>query len=219
MRLFLSCPREAETRVLLDAANKLAQIAGVGLVGIGAEEGLFGFCGNSRPMLRPAWPDGSPGYPPSGLCAAEALYRAAKQSPGLIVVTTGPLTDLALCLCAHPELPQLVERLLVVGGSDGCGNVTPAAERNFYNDPEAAQLALTSGIPIVLFALNTTRRLEHPSLAALRYLRRPEDFVLKPAGVAVETRGTITLGKSVNDLYSDKKFPQKNVQFVMEIRE
>ena len=42
------------------------------------------------------------------------------------------------------------------------------------------------------------------------YLVHPELFEAEEAGVVVETRGTITNGKTVTDLFSDKQFPFKN---------
>lgn len=47
------------------------------------------------------------------------------------------------------------------------------------------------------------------------YAARPELFSGQMAGVAVETRGTVTLGKTVTDLWSDKKFPFKNAFVVL----
>ena len=38
------------------------------------------------------------------------------------------------------------------------------------------------------------------------YLAHPELFEGEEAGVVVETRGTITNGKTVTDLWSDKQF-------------
>ena len=215
--IFISCPCTTASRQLLDAAGE--NLVGVGLVGIGTEkiDGCNIFPGSSHPLMQPVWPDGSPSAFSGGSAAAHGLYQVAQKSGKLTVIATGPLTDIALCLCAHPDLPQFVGQLLILGGSDSYGDVTPAAERNFYNDPEAAQLVLKSGIPIVLFALNTTRDLPASALCPLRYLQEPGAFTLEPAGVYVETQGTITRGKSVNDLYSDKQFPIKNVHFVTAI--
>lgn len=54
----------------------------------------------------------------------------------------------------------------------------------------------------------------HDAVAVL-YAARPELFTGRMAGVAVETRGTITLGKTVTDLWSDKKFPFQNAFVVL----
>lgn len=48
------------------------------------------------------------------------------------------------------------------------------------------------------------------------YVARPELFQARPAGVYVETRGKITLGKTVTDLDTDKKFPQQNAMVVLQ---
>lgn len=49
------------------------------------------------------------------------------------------------------------------------------------------------------------------------YLAHPELFSGQEAGVYVETRGTITRGKTVTDLMSDKKFPEKNAFVVLTV--
>ncbi len=45
--------------------------------------------------------------------------------------------------------------------------------------------------------------------------RAPELFRAEEAGVYVETRGSITRGKTVTDLYSDKQFETKNAMVVL----
>jgi len=72
--------------------------------------------------------------------AAEAWVRAAHAYPGeLIGLVSGPLTNLALALRAEPQLPTLLRRLVIMGGSfDYRGNTTPVAEWNISVDPEAA---------------------------------------------------------------------------------
>lgn len=51
----------------------------------------------------------------------------------------------------------------------------------------------------------------------LLYLVYPEMFRSEMAGVKVETKGKLTYGKTVTDLYSDKKFPERPVDVVLEI--
>ena len=72
--------------------------------------------------------------------SAEAWVRAAHARPGeLIGLVTGPLTNLALAVRADPQLPTLLRRLVIMGGSfDYRGNTTPVAEWNISVDPEAA---------------------------------------------------------------------------------
>jgi purine nucleosidase len=72
--------------------------------------------------------------------SAEAWVRAAHALPGeLIGLVTGPLTNLALAVRDEPNLPSLLRRLVIMGGSfDYRGNTTPVAEWNISVDPEAA---------------------------------------------------------------------------------
>ena len=72
--------------------------------------------------------------------SAEAWVRAAHARPGeLVGLVTGPLTNLALAARAEPELPSLLRRLVIMGGSfDYRGNTTPVSEWNVSVDPEAA---------------------------------------------------------------------------------
>ena len=52
---------------------------------------------------------------------------------------------------------------------------------------------------------------------AVLYPLYPELFSGEEAGVAVETKGTITYGKTVTDLYSDKQFPFKNALVMLDV--
>ncbi|OBH59845.1 nucleoside hydrolase [Mycobacterium sp. E2479] len=81
--------------------------------------------------------------------SAGAWIRAARAAPGeLIGVATGPLTNLALALRAEPELPTLLKRLVIMGGSyDHRGNTTAVAEWNISVDPEAAAEVLAAWRP------------------------------------------------------------------------
>lgn len=72
--------------------------------------------------------------------AATAWVIAARAHPGeLIGLVTGPLTNLALALRLEPDLPRLLGRLVIMGGSfEYRGNTTPVAEWNTSVDPDAA---------------------------------------------------------------------------------
>ncbi|MEO8093971.1 MAG: nucleoside hydrolase [Pseudolysinimonas sp.] len=64
----------------------------------------------------------------------------------IVLVATGPLTNLALALTAEPRLAARIPRLVIMGGARGWGNVTAAAEFNFWVDPEAAEAVMSAGI-------------------------------------------------------------------------
>jgi purine nucleosidase len=79
------------------------------------------------------------------------MVDVISASPGIVVVTLGPLTNVALALARSPDLVKNVSRCVVMGGNPCTeGNVTPAAEYNMWVDPEAARVALRSGLPIEL---------------------------------------------------------------------
>jgi purine nucleosidase len=77
---------------------------------------------------------------PSTRFAPDLIVDEARRSPGeLLLVATGPLTNVALALRREPELPRLLGGVSVMGGAFGHpGNTTPAAEFNVLVDPEAA---------------------------------------------------------------------------------
>ncbi len=97
---------------------------------------------------------GDQGYPPPhrGVAAepaVEALVASAERHPGVVLVTLGPLTNIALALERAPHLPDLIGRCVIMGGSaNSVGNVTPAAEFNLWFDPHAARAVFASGLPI-----------------------------------------------------------------------
>jgi inosine-uridine nucleoside N-ribohydrolase len=72
------------------------------------------------------------------------------------VIATGPLTNVAVLLLAHPEVAGGLREIVVMGGSTERGNVTPYAEFNVYTDPEAADVVVGSGLPVTLCGLNVT---------------------------------------------------------------
>jgi len=84
------------------------------------------------------------------LSAPEAAMRAVRAHPGLTLLTLGPLTNVAMACNLCPELPELLDGIVIMGGAVGRGNVTPHAEFNFYADPEAAQAVLDSGAAMTI---------------------------------------------------------------------
>src|SRR5438876_7354016 len=100
--------------------------------------------GADRPLIREQFVaaevhgetglDGPALPPPQGRPVAEHAvdFLAERLGPGVVLVPTGPLTNIALLL----ERGVRPERIVLMGGSIGLGNVTPAAEFNVWADPE-----------------------------------------------------------------------------------
>ncbi len=107
--------------------------------------------------------DGPELPPPSRAPAPEhaiewiAHTLSAKTDP-VTLVATGPLTNVALLLARYPEVATRIERIVLMGGAYGEGNVTPAAEFNIWVDPEAAHRVFTSGVPLAMVGLDVTHR-------------------------------------------------------------
>ncbi|WP_421233617.1 pyrimidine-specific ribonucleoside hydrolase RihA [Aeromonas jandaei] len=103
----------------------------------------------------PKLPD--PAFAPQAMTGIELMARCLRESAQPVtLVPTGPLTNIALLLAAHPELKSKIARIVLMGGAAGAGNWTPAAEFNIYVDPEAADMVFKSGIPITMCGLDVT---------------------------------------------------------------
>lgn len=91
--------------------------------------------------------------------AVSFLIRTLLASDGdITVVTSGPMTNLAMALRMEPRIAERIQRIVLMGGSYTNGNVTPAAEFNILADPEAAHVCFTSGRPVTMIGLDVTRK-------------------------------------------------------------
>jgi inosine-uridine nucleoside N-ribohydrolase len=148
--------------------------------------------GADRPLVRDPYVaaevhgdtglDGPDLPPPAREPIAEhAIDWIAQQAAPLTLIATGPLTNVALLLARYPNVKP--ERIVLMGGAIGEGNVTPAAEFNIWADPEAAARVFDSGIELTMVGLDVT----HQALMTPAHAKR-----LAAAGRA---------GKLVADLY------------------
>ena len=135
-------------------ANALAVCEFIGAAGTPVTAGCAG------PLLRPAF-DARQVHGDSGLGGAALPPPAASPAPGhaidyiidtigaapgeITLVATGPLTNIALAVKREPRLADWVREFVIMGGSSGRGNVTPAAEYNMWADPEAAAAVFRAG--------------------------------------------------------------------------
>lgn len=129
------------------------------------------FSGCDRPLVRP-WAsaeyvhgDGKGGvdFPVPDQAVedehgVDALIRLVREAPGEIsIVAIGPLTNIAMAARRDPSFAANVKSLHIMGGANNArGNITPAAEYNFYVDPEAAKIVFGAGFDITVVTWTLT---------------------------------------------------------------
>ena len=74
------------------------------------------------------------------------------------MVTTGPMTNLAMAMRMEPAIIPKIKQIVLMGGAYTNGNVTPAAEFNIIADADAAYVCFTSGRPITMMGLTLPAR-------------------------------------------------------------
>lgn len=122
--------------------------------------GPDGLWGNQQPCDLDTLPLGAPG----------AIAAAARAHPGMTVLALGPLTNIARAVQAYPEDLAGV-RLVALGGSQGAGTITPAAEFNVFADPHALAVVLESQMRVELVTRDAFQKLRLGPLMARRLER------------------------------------------------
>lgn len=95
----------------------------------------------------------------SDLKGYEQIIKLLKENDDVIVVTTGPMTNLGLAIKNEPNIVKRIKEIVLMGGSTNEGNITKAAEFNILVDPEAADICFRSGVPLRMLGLNVTRQI------------------------------------------------------------
>ena len=156
-----TCPSAAQR-----AARFLRALGQRGVpVSCGPDLPLKGF--NAFPVERRSDADRlARGLPPaaegvSRLSAPDLLADAAVRSPGRdVLLTLGPLTNVAEALRRHPELGREFSRIVSMAGAvrvpGNVGQGHERAEMNAWVDPVALQEVFESGVPITLVPLDAT---------------------------------------------------------------
>jgi ribosylpyrimidine nucleosidase len=113
---------------------------------IHGESGLDGF--TFPPLKKKVDPRFGPDF----------IIETCLANQDVILVPTGPLTNIAMALKKCPEIKTHIKEIMLMGGSIGYGNVTPAGEFNIVVDPEAAEIVFNSGLPVYMNGLDVTRK-------------------------------------------------------------
>ena len=101
--------------------------------------------------------------------AVDVIIDLVMASPGEItLVPTGPPTNIAMAVRKEPRIAERVREVVLMGGAFMRGNTTPAAEFNFYVDPEATAIVFGARWPLTMVGLEVT----HQALADAAVMER-----------------------------------------------
>lgn len=88
------------------------------------------------------------------------MVRAAEENKGMLtLMPIGPLTNIAGAVLKDENFAKNIKKVVLMGGAEHCGNMSPTAEFNFWFDPEAAKIVFEAGFKeIVMIGLDVTRK-------------------------------------------------------------
>ena len=95
----------------------------------------------------------------------------------ITLIPVGPLTNIAMALRIEPRIAQKIKRIVIMGGGCREVNITPAAEFNFWIDPEATKIVFDCGCDILVVPLDAT----HAAAVSIRTAEALERKGTKPA--------------------------------------
>ncbi|KAG2013166.1 hypothetical protein CC2G_010102 [Coprinopsis cinerea AmutBmut pab1-1] len=117
------------------------------------------------------------------------------------VVSTGPMTNIALFVSVYPDLLDAVEEFVFMGGAVGMGNRSAVAEYNIMCDPHAAQIVLDVPVKKTMVPINVThtaivtrdvhRRLLSPHTPAVSHSSSPDEPLPNPTTNLRHTLSTL----------------------------
>jgi len=92
----------------------------------------------------------------------KVISDAVRAAPNHVtLVCLGPLTNVARAFQRDPDLPSMVDRIVMSGGTvNGIGNITAAAEYKMHFDPNSARRVFQSPVTKTLIPLDVTRMLK-----------------------------------------------------------
>ena len=147
-------------------ALSLVELAGMDVpVAAGVDKPL-----TAAPLPHPDFVHGSDGFgninwpAPKGQAderdASQFIVDTVRAHPKEVtLIALGPLGNLAKALALDPEITELVDEVVLMGGAAiEPGNVTPVAEANIINDPHAADLVFTADWPVTMIGLDVTHQ-------------------------------------------------------------
>lgn len=188
MKVLLDCDPGHDDAFAIIVASKFAEVLGVTTVAGNAPLSLttknariiLDICGSNVPLhsgagrplvaepIHAAYIHGEsgmdganfaePSRPADGTNAVYFIIDTVRANPGVWLVPTGPLTNIALALRTAPDLVENISGISLMGGGR-FGNRTAMAEFNIWCDPEAAAAVFDSGAKIVMSGLHLTHQI------------------------------------------------------------
>lgn len=125
------------------------------------------------------------GYPktkPSSQHAVDFIVEQVKKNPNEITLfVIGPATNVALAVKKNPEIVPLVKQVIYMGGAiDIPGNTTPAAEFNWWYDPESIKISLHTPFKKQIIVPNDiAERVYYTKDIYDRIVQKPETPIVK----------------------------------------
>lgn len=87
------------------------------------------------------------------------IQSIRKYQKDLVIVMTGPLTNIAAAMKKAPDIIGLMGSVVIMGGALTVpGNVNPFAEANIFQDPDAARMLFESKADVTMVGLDVTQR-------------------------------------------------------------
>ncbi|MBE5752195.1 MAG: ribonucleoside hydrolase RihC [Clostridiales bacterium] len=110
--------------------------------------------------------------------AVEAMYQTLKAGDGdITILALGPQTNLGVLLSKHPDIIPKIPKIVFMGGSPfGMEGYPDHISFNISCDPEAFQIVLDSGIPLVMLPSDVGRRKAHLDEAYVNRLQSVNDL-------------------------------------------
>jgi purine nucleosidase/pyrimidine-specific ribonucleoside hydrolase len=92
------------------------------------------------------------------------IEEVAENKEDISLISTGPLTNIALALLRERKITKWIKRHIMIGGIYGvtpygymnATGLTPVSEWNIYVDPEAAKIVFNSGMNITAIGIDVT---------------------------------------------------------------
>ncbi|MBR2577820.1 MAG: nucleoside hydrolase [Erysipelotrichaceae bacterium] len=126
----------------------------------------------------------------------EEIYDVLKDMDRFEVILCGGATNLSYMFNVYPDIQDMIEKVVFVGGAYCFGTVTPVAEHNAYFDPEALEILLEKRVPLY-FVPEELRTDGYLSSLALPALEQEELFDFRKYKTGIEINADYTRGMTV----------------------